>query len=170
VDVVTRREILRSTLAIGAGLALPGLAHAEPRQWRLGINTYCLRFWRWNDRQLFDYSIKEKLDAIFLQDSLDPGVMDPKHWAEVRAWAKDAQLHLETGGPVLLPKSPAGIPESVATLRRNIERAQAMGATMVRALLAGDRYSMPEGSVEQHVETGVRILKQVRQQVLAPAS
>ena len=106
------------------------------------------------------------MDAIFLQDSLDPGVMDPKHWAEVRARTNEAQLHIETGGSALLPKTPAGIPESVATLRRNIERAQAMGATMVRALLAGDRYSMPEGPVEQHVETGVKILREVRQQVL----
>ncbi len=162
----TRREILRSTLAVGSGLSLPGLAHAAPRQWRLGINTYCLRFWRWNDRQLFDYCIREKLDAIFLQDSLDPAVMDPRHWAEVRTWAKEARLHIETGGSALLPRTPAAIPQSVATLRRNIERAQAMGATMVRTLLASDRYSMPEGPVEQHVETGVRILKQVRQQVL----
>ncbi len=153
-------------LAVGSGLPLPRLAHGAPRQWRLGINTYCLRFWRWNDRQLFDYCIKEKLDAIFLQDSLDPGVMDPKHWAEVRTWAQDARLRIETGGSALLPKTPAGIPQSVATLRRNIERAQAMGATMVRALLASDRYSMPEGPVEQHVETGVRILKEVRQQAL----
>ena len=165
-NVHTRRELLRSVLAVGSGLPSHGLAHAAPRQWRLGINTYCLRFWRWNDRQLFDYCIKEKLDAIFLQDSLDPGVMDPKHWAEVRAWAKDAQLHIETGGSALLPKALTGIPQSVAALRRNIERAKAMGATMVRALLASDRYSMPEGPVEQHVETGVRILKEVRHQVL----
>lgn len=162
----TRREIFRSTFALASGLSLGWLAPGATRQWRLGINTYCLRFWRWNDRQLFDYCIQEKLDAIFLQDSLDPGVMDPKHWAEVRTWAKDAGLHLETGGSALLPKTPAGIPESVAKLRRNIERAQAMGATMVRALLASDRYSMPEGPVERHVETGVRILKEVRQQAL----
>ena len=62
--MLTRREIFRSTVAVGAGLSLHKRAHAAPRQWRLGINTYCLRFWRWNDRQLFDYSIKEKLDAI----------------------------------------------------------------------------------------------------------
>ena len=162
----TRREILRSALALNTGLWLPGLVRAEPRQWRLGINTYCLRFWRWKDRQLFDYCIKEKLDAIFLQDSLDPGVMEPRHWAEVRAWAKDAGLHIETGGSALLPKTPAGIPQSVAALRRNIERARGMGASVVRTLLASDRYSMPEGPVEQHVETAVRMLKEVRQQVL----
>lgn len=152
--MLNRRQFLSS------GLALTAAARAaEQRRWRLGINTYCLRFWKWNDRQLFDFCAKEKLDAIFLQDSLDPGVMDPKHWAEVRSWAKDTQLHLETGGPAL-------ISEPLETLRKHIERARAMGATMVRARLANDRYSMPPGPVEKHVETGVRMLKEVRQQVL----
>ena len=90
------------------------------RRWPLGINTYCLRFQRWNDRQLIDYSLKQKLDAIFLQDSLDLGVMDPKHWAEVRAWSKDAGLHLETGGGAILPKSPEETAQVIATLRKNI--------------------------------------------------
>ncbi len=104
----TRRAVIRTALS---ALSLGSVAEAAPaRQWKLGINTYCLRFWRWNDRQLIDYCIKEKLDAIFLQDSLDPGVMDPAHWAEVRAWTKDAGLHIETGGSALLPKTPEGIP------------------------------------------------------------
>ncbi len=146
-------------------LALP--AAAASRQWPLGINTYCLRFQRWNDRQLLDYSSAQRLDAIFLQDSLDPGVMDPKHWAEVRAWSKDLGLHLETGGGGILPKTPDRIPQSVATLRKNIERAAAMGSTIVRALLAGDRYSMPDnGPVEPHIETAVKILREVRSQAM----
>jgi hypothetical protein len=150
---ITRRVALTLPAAL-----IPSFADSA-LQWRLGINTYCLRFWKWNDRQLFDYCIREKLDAIFLQDSLDAGVMDPKHWAEVRAWAKDSQLHLETGGPAL-------IGQTVATLRQHISRAAGMGATMVRARLANDRYSMPAGPVEQHIETGFRMLKEVRQQVL----
>src|SRR5712675_3754959 len=93
--LMTRRNFLASTLAV----ALP--APAAPRPWPLGINTYCLRFQRWNDHQLIDYCTTQKLDAIFLQDSLDPGVMDPKHWAEVRAWSKDRGLHLETGGSAM---------------------------------------------------------------------
>jgi 3-oxoisoapionate decarboxylase len=150
----------RSFLATSAAAAFA----AGPRQWPLGINTYCLRFQRWNDRQLFDYCVKEKLDAIFLQDSIDPGVMDPKHWAEVRAWAKEHRLHLETGGGAILPRTAADRPKIVATLRKNIERAVAMGSPIVRALLAGDRFSMPEGTVEQHMETAVGILREVRAQ------
>src|ERR1700732_1860791 len=135
---MTRREFFGSTLAF----AVP--AAAASRQWPLGINTYCLRFQRLNDRQLVDYCVKQKLDAIFLQDSLDPAVMDPKHWAEVRAWTKDAGLHIETGGGAILPQTKDALPKVVATLRKNIERASAMGSPIVRALLASDRYSMPD--------------------------
>jgi sugar phosphate isomerase/epimerase len=157
---MTRRGFLQSSL-----VAAP-LAAAAARKWPLGINTYCLRFQRWNDRQLFDYCQKQKLDAIFLQDSLDPAAMDPKHWAEVRAWTKDAGMHLETGGGAILPKTRGESAKSVAALRKNIERAAAMGSPIVRALLAGDRYSMPEGSVEYHMETAVQVLREVRSQAM----
>lgn len=124
---MTRRQFAATLGAV----AIPGLgAGAEPRHWRLGINTYCLRFQRWNDRQLVDYCISQKLDAIFLQDSLDPAAMDPRHWAEVRAWTKEAGLHIETGGGAILPRSAEDTPRIVAALERNIERAAAMGSPM----------------------------------------
>jgi sugar phosphate isomerase/epimerase len=159
---MTRRTFLQTSAAA------PFAPAAEtPRPWRLGINTYCLRFFRWNDRQLLDYCVKQKLDAVFLQDSLDPGVMEGAHWAEVRAWSREMGLHLETGGPALLPKTADGYSRSVALLRKHIERAKAMGSPMVRALLASDRYNMPdEGPVEKHMETGVKILREVRSQVM----
>lgn len=159
---MTRRSFIGAT----AAGSLASLS-AAMRRWPLGINTYCLRFQRWSDRQLIDYCVKQKLDAIFLQDSLDPGVMDPKHWAEVRAWVKENNLHLETGGGAILPRKPEDYPKVVATLRKNIERAAAMSSPIVRALLAGDRYSMPDdGPVEKHMETAVRILREVRSQAV----
>src|SRR5258708_18833592 len=123
---MTRRDFL------GATLALATTSYAAPRKWNLGYNTYCLRFQRWNDHQLFDYAERQKLDAIFLQDSLDPGVRDPKHWAEVRAWAKDTGLHLETGGSAMTgavnPKKTEDRAKTIAELRMNIDRAKAMGS------------------------------------------
>jgi hypothetical protein len=80
---MTRRNFLASS----AVLAAPAVA--APRKWPLGLNTYCLRFQRWNDRQLMDYCVSQKLAACFLQDSIDPGRMDAKHWAEVRDSAED---------------------------------------------------------------------------------
>lgn len=158
--LMTRRDFFAAALA----MATPGFGAV--RKWPLGLNTYCLRFQRWNDRQLMDYCAKQKLDAVFLQDSIDPGIMDPKHWAEVRAWSKELGLHLETGGGAILPKFEGAFKDTVATLRRNIERASAMGSPIVRALLASDRYSMPEGPVEKHIETAVRLLKEVRSQAI----
>src|SRR5579859_6619053 len=161
-DSITRRTFIGSSLALTSAMPSSGT-----RRWPLGINTYCLRFLRWNDRQLMDYCLKQKLDAVFLQDSLDPGVMDPRHWAEVRAWSKDMGFHLETGGGALLPKKPEDYSRSVAELRKNIERAKAMGSPIVRALLASDRYSMPDnGPVEPHMETGAKILREVRTQAM----
>src|SRR5262245_2863208 len=119
--VMTRRQFLGSTFAAS-------FAGAASRKWQLGLNTYCLRFQLWNDRQLLDYCAARNLDAVFLQDSLDPGVMDPKHWAEVRQWSKDFGLHLETGGGAILPKTPDDSAAIVATLSKNIERAAAMSS------------------------------------------
>src|SRR2546421_7938495 len=149
---MTRRAFINSSLMLSSALPLARPATTAFRTWPLGINTYCLRFQRWNDRQLMDYCFGQKLDAIFLQDSLDPAVMDPRHWAEVRAWSKDLGLHLETGGGAILPKTADGLPQVISVLRKNIERAAAMGSPIVRALLAGDRYSMPDGPVVQHIE------------------
>ena len=157
---MTRRDFF------AAALAMTTPAFGAVRKWPLGLNTYCLRFQRWNDRQLMDYCVKQKLDAVFLQDSIDPGIMDPKHWAEVRAWSKELGLHLETGGGAILPKSEGAFKDTVATLRKNIERASAMGSPIVRALLASDRYSMPDGPVEKHIETAARLLKEVRSQAI----
>ncbi len=161
---MTRREF---GAALATSFALASSSQAAERRWPLGLNTYCLRFQQWDDRHLADYCTKQKLDAMFLQDSLDPEVMNPKHWAEVRAWSKDLRLHLETGGPALLPKTSAGYPQSVATLRKHIERAAGMGSPLVRSLLASDRYNMPDnGPVEPHMETAIKILREVRSQVM----
>ena len=139
---------------------------AQATGWPMGLNTYCLRALRWTDAQLLDYAASLKLDAIFLQDSLDPKAQDPAHWKEVKARAADLKLHLETGGGGILPKSAEGFEASVATLRKNIERAQAMGSPLVRCVIASERSALPPGPAEQHLATVVRMFKQVRSQVM----
>jgi len=128
----------------------------------LGLNTYCLRALRWNDAPLLDYTASLKLDAVFLQDSIDPGTADPAHWAEVRAQAARLQLHLETGGGGIFPK----IEAFASSLGMNIQRAKAMGSPIVRCVIAGERAALPPGPAEQHLETVLKVIRPVRQQVL----
>jgi len=75
-------------------------------------------------------------------------------------------LRLETGGGILLPGSPEAYPQAVSKLRKNIERAAAMGSPLVRTLIATDRYHFPPGPVERHKETAIKILQEVRSQAM----
>ena len=132
----------------------------------LGINTYCLRALRWDDRKLLEYTAGLKMDAIFLQDSLDPKAQDPAHWNEVKRIAADLGLHLETGGGGVFPKSPDAFNASAENIRTNIVRAKAMGSPLVRVVIASERSALPPGPVEQHIETMVKLLKTVRSQAM----
>lgn len=148
--------------AMGAGVARAGMTGPIP----MGLNTYCLRALRWNDAQLLDYCASQRLDAVFLQDSLDAKRDEPEHWKWVRGRAKELGLHLETGGSSLLPKDAAEMDAKMKALRRNIERAAGMGCGLVRTLLASDRASMPAGTIEQHMEKAVKMLRAVRTQAM----
>jgi sugar phosphate isomerase/epimerase len=133
---------------------------------RLGLNTYSIRALRWHDLQLLEYAAGLKLDAIFLQDSIDPGTNDPAHWKEVKDTAARLGLHLETGGGAVLPANTDAFDRSVKLLRDGIQRAVGMGSPLMRILLASDRDHLPPGPVEQHIETMIRLLKTVRTEAL----
>jgi sugar phosphate isomerase/epimerase len=167
---LNRRRFLKSTLAgaAGAGLASGWRASAAVTgSIPLGLNSYSLRALRWNDFQLIDYAVEHKLDALFLQDSLDPEKNSPEHWAEVRKRAADQGLHLEVASiGAILPKTPDEFPASVKLLEHGIEVAAAMGSPIVRCLHAPDRAHLPPGPMEQHIETSIRLLKAVRTQAM----
>jgi 3-oxoisoapionate decarboxylase len=132
----------------------------------LGLNTYCLRAFRWPDLKLLDYAASLKLDAVFLQDSLDPRVNDPAHWAEVKAAAKRLNLHLETGTGASLPRDLNNIQPAVELLRAAVKRAAAMGSPIVRTLIAGDRDHLPKAPVAQVMDSMIKVLRGVRSETM----
>jgi sugar phosphate isomerase/epimerase len=160
---MTRRNFLFAAASI-APFASSAAAQSGPMP--MGFNTYCLRALRWTDRQLLDYAAEQKHDAIFLQDSLDPRTKDPAHWAEVKAWAAERQLHLETGGGGIMPRTPDAFQSSVDNILYNAKRAKAMGSPIIRCVLAGNRAALPPGPAEQHMATAVRLLRAVKSQVV----
>lgn len=132
----------------------------------MGLNTYCLRAMRWNDLQLLDYAAGLKLDAVFLQDSLDPERDSPAHWRQVKTWASERGLHLETGVGAVLPGSPDAVERSRKSLLHGVEMAKAMGSPIVRCLHASDREHLPPGAIAQHIETSIKLFRSVRAQAM----
>jgi 3-oxoisoapionate decarboxylase len=160
---VNRRHFLTSSFGAVAGSLF---AFDSAGRVPMGLNSYCLRAMRWADAQILDYTSSLKLDALFLQDSLDPEAANPTHWAAIGERAKAAQMHIETGIGAILPKSPGDVEATAATLRRGIEMAKAMGSPLCRCVLAADRDHLPPGPIEQAIETASRVLRAVKPQAI----
>ena len=111
----------------------------------LGYNTYSVRALRWHDLQLLEYAASLKLDAVYLQDSIDPGNNDPNHWKELKAAAARLGLELHGGDAGALPRTPDGMDATVKRLREGIRHAVGIGSKLVRFRVAGDRASLPPG-------------------------
>lgn len=157
----------RSFLRLAAAASTASFASAAlPDRIGIGYNTYCLRGLRLTDRQHFEQAAAWNLDALFLQDSLDPRAQDPAHWAEIRQWASEFNLRLETGGGGILPRTPDQWDANLTTLRRNIARAKACGSPLVRGVFAGFRRELPLDSIDANIELAIKVLRAVRSEVL----
>ena len=130
----------------------------------MGLNTYCLRALKWNDKQLLDYAASLKLDGVFLQDSLDPDRNRIEHWQEIGAYARQLSLHIETGVGAVLPQKPEETEASRQQLLLGLERSKACGSPLVRCLHAGDRAHLPPISINQVIARMVKLLKSVESQ------
>lgn len=137
----------------------------DPHQ-PLGLNTYSLRAFRWTDRTLLEFASGLKLDAVFLQDSLDPEINQLEHWRNVGAHAKELGLHIETGIGAILPQAPSYLEMSRKQLRVGIDRAKACGSPIVRCLHAGDRAHLPAGTMEEHQALMIQLLRSMRSEVV----
>jgi sugar phosphate isomerase/epimerase len=132
----------------------------------LGYNTYSIRAMRWHDLRLLEYAADMKLDAVYLQDSIDPGNNDPAHWKELKEAAARLNLRLDGGDAGALPRSPNGIQGTLQRLRDGIRHAVGIGSKLVRFRVAGDRASLPPGPVERTMEMMVSTLRSVRTETI----
>jgi sugar phosphate isomerase/epimerase len=132
----------------------------------LGLNTYSIRALCWHDLPLLEYAARLKLDAVYLQDSIDPGNSDPAHWTELKVAAARLGLELQGGDAGALPRTPDGMDATLKRIREGMRHAVGIGSKLVRFRLAGDRASMPPGPIEQTMETMIRVLRSVRTEAM----
>jgi len=128
----------------------------------LGYNTYSVRAMRLHDLQLLEYAAGMKLDAVYLQDSIDPANNDPAHWKELKDTAERLNLRLDGGDAGALPRTPDGLSGTLQRLREGIRHATGIGSKLVRFRVAGDRASLPPGPVQKTMETMISTLRSVR--------
>jgi 3-oxoisoapionate decarboxylase len=121
---------------------------------------------RWNDLQLLEYAGSLKLDAVYLQDSIDPANNDPAHWKLLKEASARLGLELHGGDSGALPRAPDGMDATLLRLREGIRHAVGVGSKLVRFRVAGDRASMPPGPVEKTMETMIRTLRSVRSEAM----
>ncbi len=132
----------------------------------LGYNTYSVRAMRWHDIPLLEYAASMKLDAVYLQDSVDPANDDPAHWKELKEAAARLGLELHGGDAGALPRTPNGMDATMKHLHDGIRHAVGVGSKLVRFRVAGDRASLPPGPVEKTMETMIRTLRSVRSEAM----
>jgi sugar phosphate isomerase/epimerase len=132
----------------------------------LGYNTYSVRAMRWHDVQLLEYAAGLKLDAVFLQDSVDPQKNDPAHWQQLKETAARLGLVLHGGDAGAMPRTVEGTEATRQRLREGIRQAVGMGSKLVRFRAAGDRASMPPGPPEKTMEAMIAMLRSVRSEAM----
>ncbi|MGA2115238.1 MAG: TIM barrel protein [Bryobacteraceae bacterium] len=132
----------------------------------LGFNTYSVRAMRWHDLRLLEYGAELKLDAVYLQDSVDPGNDDPAHWTEIKEAGARLGLEVHGGDAGALPRNADGMRATFERMRQGIRHAVGIGSKLVRFRVAGDRASLPPGPVEKAMETMVATLRAVRSQAM----
>ncbi len=132
----------------------------------LGFNTYSVRAMRWHDLQLLEYAASLKLDAVYLQDSIDPGNNDPAHWKQLKETAARLGLELLGGDAGAMPRTPDGTNATLERLREGIRHAVGIASKLVRFRIAGDRASMPPGPVDKILDDTIRVLRSVRTQAM----
>lgn len=121
---------------------------------------------RWNDLQLLEYAASLKLDAVYLQDSVDPANNDPAHWKILKETAARLGLELHGGDAGALPRTPGGMEATRKRLHEGIRHAVGIGSKLVRFRVAGDRASLPPGPVEKTIETMIRTLQSARTEAI----
>lgn len=121
---------------------------------------------RWNDLQLLEYAASLKLDAVYLQDSVDPANNDPAHWKILKETATRFGLELHGGDAGALPRTPDGMDATMKRLHEGIRHAVGIGSKLVRFRVAGDRASLPPGPVEKTIETMIRTLRSARTEAM----
>ena len=136
---------------------------------RLGIDLFSIRSSGWDAFQYLDYCAKLKAKVVHFSEIRFLGTLEPAHLRKVRAHAQKLGIELEIGMRSICPTSKA-FDASQGTAEQQIERmvvsAKEIGSPIVRAFLGTSADRVGPISIDGHIESAVKALRNVRSRVM----
>jgi len=134
---------------------------------RVGLDLFSVRDQGWTAFQMLDYAAKHKLKYAQFSVTRFYGPQDHAHLQKVRAHADKLGIHLETGMDSICPTS-SRFAKDLGTaeeqLLRQLETAKIVGSPIVRCYLGSMADRRTELSFDQHIESMLGVLRNVRSQ------
>lgn len=168
----TRRSFLSGLTAALAGAK----AAAAPLRADLGIDSYSLRGFGWKAFEMLDYAAKLELDVVQFSELPHVGAYEQAqqegYLRQVRAHADKLGVRIEMGTWVICPTNPAFIDRwsrygpAEEQLRLTIRVAETLGAKTVRCVVGSGGLRHPDGPIERHMESTIKVLQVVRDDAL----
>ncbi|HYW47759.1 MAG TPA: sugar phosphate isomerase/epimerase [Bryobacteraceae bacterium] len=178
---MTRREIV--TLAAAAPLAAmagpapvpgpgpaaapdpaPGPAPFPAPGVKFGVDLFSLRSQNWSPFELLDYCAARGAVVVHFSEIRFIGSLEPENLKRVREHAAKLGIEVEIGMRSICPTSKMFDPAAGTAeqqLSRMIDAAGVVGSRIVRAVLGSSEDRRP-GPIESHIESTVKVLKNVR--------
>jgi 3-oxoisoapionate decarboxylase len=159
---LTRRTLLGMAAAAPLAMAAPAPSV------KLGIDLFSLRAQGWTPFQLLDYSAKLGAKVVHFSEIRFIGSLEPENLRAVRRAAEERGIEIEIGMKSICPTSKmfdakAGTAEE--QIGRMLDSATLAGSHIVRAVLGSADDRRP-GPIEKHIESTVKVLRNVRSKVL----
>jgi sugar phosphate isomerase/epimerase len=157
---MTRRNVI--ALAAAAPIAL--MPQTAPAPVKLGIDLFSLRSQNWTPIQFLDYCAQRQAKVVHFSEIRFIGSLEPDNLQKVRAHAEKLGIEVEIGMRSICPTSKMFDPKEGTAeeqLNRMLDAAHIVGSRIVRAVLGSMEDRRP-GPIERHIESMVRVLRNVR--------
>jgi sugar phosphate isomerase/epimerase len=158
----------RTFLGLAAAAFSPAPAPAAQNV-KLGIDLFSIRSQGWSPIEYLDYCAKWGAKVVHFSEIRFIGSLDEQNLKQVRAHAEALGIEIEIGMRSICPTSTMFDPKQGTAeeqLTRMITAAQTVGSRIVRCVLGSSAERTGAIPLEQHIETTIKVLRNVRSRVL----
>ena len=158
------RPITRRSLLAGAAAAPLAAMAAPPAAVKPGIDLFSIRSQNWTPFQYLDYCAAHGAKVVHFSEIRFIGNLEPDNLRKVRQHAEELGIEVEIGMKSICPTSKMFEPKDGTAeeqIARMMAAAKIVGSRIVRCVL-GSSDDRVAGPIERHIESTVKVLRNVR--------